>query len=103
MRQTKFLTTQQQQHRAKKNRERRERRVLNRDKRDPRLIDLEARVRALKRDINLETVYALLLSGHSVYKQGIGLPHDCIRETIFMALSDGDTAFEALTIARGEE
>ena len=85
----KFLTIQQQQRRAEKNRLRRERRDPNRDKRDERLITLEERVRALKAEVNHETVYAIVLSGHSVYKGGMGLGHKCIHETIQKALSNG--------------
>ena len=57
-------------------------------KEDPRLIRLSERVKALKRKINIDTVYEIILSGHSVYMQGIGLPHGCIKKCIEKALEE---------------
>lgn len=46
-------------------------------KADERLSNLENQVRAIRGgDISVETLYALVVSGHLVYKKGMGLDHD---------------------------
>lgn len=82
----KLLSTEQQLHRAEKNRQRRERR-LN-PPRDPRITDLVERVRMLKEAVNWQTIYNIILSGHSVYKQGIGLTHEEVIDAIKEGLDD---------------
>lgn len=85
----KHLTTEQQLHRAEKNRQRRERRLH--PPRDQRITDLVERVRMLKESLNWGTIYAIILSGHSVYRQGIGLPHDVVIDAIKEGLDEKKT------------
>lgn len=82
----KHLTTEQQLHRAEKNRQRRERR-LN-PPRDPRIIALIENVRLLKENLNWETIYRIVLSGSSVYRQGIGLTHNEVIDAIQEGLGE---------------
>ena len=63
-------------------------------KEDPRLIRLSERVKALKKEVNIETIYEIILSGHSVYTQGIGLPHECIKDCIKKALEESEESEE---------
>ena len=61
-------------------------------KEDPRLVKLTERVKALKNDVNIDTIYMLILSGHSVYLQGIGLPEETVKDCIEKALKEEDNA-----------
>jgi len=63
-------------------------------KEDPRLIKLSERVKALKKEVNIDTIYSIILSGYSVYTQGIGLPHECIKDCIEKALEETEETEE---------
>jgi hypothetical protein len=76
--------------RNKARKERKRNRELGIFPTDPRLVQLEERVRRLKEEINLETIYAIAVSGHLVYKGGMGLPHEAVVEAIRKGLCDGE-------------
>ena len=53
---------------------------------DPRLDKVEEAVKAIQNgDTSPEAYYALLVCGHRVYKQGLGLPH----QVIYKAIEEG--------------
>ena len=62
---------------------------VNKVKADERLSNLEKQVREIKLGhINEETLFALVVSGHLVYKQGMGLSHDSVIEAIKKGLEE---------------
>jgi hypothetical protein len=57
-------------------------------KEDSRLIKLSERIKALKKEINIDTIYDIILSGHDLYKFNDGLPYKCIKNCIKKTLEE---------------